>query len=136
MTHDRFDYVHIREGNKIVEVHGPDDPASHEFVVATNDPDVFDSDVVRQAIAVSGMLVAAPTWPIRRWQLADEIPGDTDENLALTREMRDNDYAPLRTAGVPQHAPTYGTVGLTDTDDAVDFLGFLGTLGIAVEVHY
>jgi len=134
MTSTRYERVSIEAGDTRVEVHGPD-CVGGGFTVVTATPCALHNDVVRQAIAVGGMLVAAPTWPMTRKRLAEAMPGDREANLALTREMRDGDYAPLRKAGVPRYAPTYGTVELTDTDDAVDFLGFLATLGVTVELH-
>jgi len=134
MTGTRYERVNIKAGDTRVEVHDSD-RIGGGFTVVTATPCALYNDVVRQAIAVGGMLVSAPTWPMTREQLAEAMPGDREANLALTREMRDSDYAPLRKAGVPRYAPTYGTVELTDTDDAVDFFGFLATLGVTVEVR-
>lgn len=131
----RYERISIETGGMRVAVHGPDTLASQEFTVTTASPCVLHNDVVRMAIAVSGMLVTATGGHIQRHVLAENIPGDTDENLALTREMRDTDYAPLEKAGVPHQAPTYGTVELESQAEAIDFLDFLETLGVSVEIE-
>lgn len=128
--------ISIETGGMRVAVHGPDSLASQDFTVTTASPCVLHDDVVQMAIAVSGMLVTATGGHVSRRRLAENIPGDTDENLALTREMRDSDYAPLEKAGVPRHAPTYGTVELESQAEAREFLDFLKTLGVTVEIHY
>ncbi len=134
MTRTRYERASIEAGDTRVEVHDSD-RVGDGFTVVTATPCALHNDVVRQAIAVSGMLVSAPTWTMPRKRLAESMPGNRNADLALTREMRASDYAPIRKAGVPRYAPTYGTVELTDTDDAVDFLDFLATLGVTVELH-
>lgn len=130
-----YERISIETGGMRVAVHGPDSLASQDFTVTTASPCVLHDDVVRMAIAVSGMLVTATGGDVQRRVLAANIPGDTDETLALTREMRDSDYAPLERAGVPRYAPTYGTVGLESQAKAREFLDFLGTLGVSVEIE-
>lgn len=136
MTHDdRFDCVEIAAGDTYIEVHAPDEYSSAAFTTLTNDPEAFESDVLRSAIAVAGMLTTfGRKSPMRPERLAASMPGDTEANIDLIIEMRDSDYAPIGRHSVPSWAVSHGLIELTgDTDeDALAYLDFLGTFAVDV----
>lgn len=136
MTDDRYDHIEITEGDTYIEVHAPEEYSSTAFTTLTNDPEALESDVLRSAIAVAGMLttygVDGPVVPER---IASAMPGDTEANIDLIIEMRDAEYAPFTKHSVPRWAVHHGLIALTDDGavDALEYLDFLSTFGVTVE---
>lgn len=135
MTDDRFDHIEITEGDTHIEVHAPEEYSSTAFTTLTNAPEALESDVLRQAIAVSGMLTTyGHDGPVTPERIAEAMPGDREANIDLIIEMRDAEYAPFTKHSVPKWAVHHGLITLTGDGhtDALAYLDFLGTFGVDV----
>ena len=131
----RFRHVEISEGNTRVEVHAPEASSTVQFTTVTNDPTAFDSDVLRSAVVVAGMLTGyGSDGAVAPECVATAIPGDTARNVGLVTEMRDEGYAPLAGDGLGSLAGEGGLVTLSgdDASAALAYFEFLGMFGIDV----